>query len=82
MAGVGPSGFAQDGLAESAVGSGLRLTYLGHATVMIELDGVRLLTDPVLHGTPSQEFCEAKVMTLNPGVRGWTNPPRPGRCAP
>jgi L-ascorbate metabolism protein UlaG (beta-lactamase superfamily) len=30
------------------VGSGLRLTYLGHATVMIELDGVRLLTDPVL----------------------------------
>jgi L-ascorbate metabolism protein UlaG (beta-lactamase superfamily) len=26
----------------------LRLTYLGHATVMIELDGVRLLTDPVL----------------------------------
>ena len=30
------------------MGSGLRLTYLGHATVMIELDGVRLLTDPVL----------------------------------
>jgi L-ascorbate metabolism protein UlaG (beta-lactamase superfamily) len=26
----------------------LRLTYLGHATVMIELDGVRILTDPVL----------------------------------
>ena len=30
------------------MGSALRLTYLGHATVMIELDGVRLLTDPVL----------------------------------
>jgi L-ascorbate metabolism protein UlaG (beta-lactamase superfamily) len=27
---------------------GLRLTYVGHATVLIELDGVRLLTDPVL----------------------------------
>lgn len=27
---------------------GLRLTYLGHATVLIELDGVRILTDPVL----------------------------------
>ena len=30
------------------MGSALRLTYLGHATVLIELDGVRLLTDPVL----------------------------------
>ncbi len=27
---------------------GLRLTYLGHATVLIELDGARILTDPVL----------------------------------
>jgi L-ascorbate metabolism protein UlaG (beta-lactamase superfamily) len=30
------------------VESGLRLTYVGHATVLIELDGVRLLTDPLL----------------------------------
>jgi len=38
-----------------------RVTYVGHATVLIEMDGVRLLTDPVLrrrigplrrHGTP------------------------------
>ena len=28
--------------------TGLRVTYVGHATVLIELDGVRLLTDPVL----------------------------------
>src|SRR5882724_11810355 len=27
--------------------SGLRLTWLGHSTVLIELDGVRVLTDPV-----------------------------------
>lgn len=27
--------------------SGLRLTWLGHSTVLIEIDGVRLLTDPV-----------------------------------
>jgi L-ascorbate metabolism protein UlaG (beta-lactamase superfamily) len=27
-----------------------RLVYVGHATVLIELDGVRLLTDPVLRG--------------------------------
>lgn len=26
----------------------LRLTYVGHATVLIDMDGVRLLTDPVL----------------------------------
>jgi L-ascorbate metabolism protein UlaG (beta-lactamase superfamily) len=30
------------------VGGGLRLTWLGHATVLIELDGVRILTDPLL----------------------------------
>ena len=48
VAGAAPSGCAPNGPAEGAVGSGLRLTYLGHATVMIELDGVRLLTDPVL----------------------------------
>ena len=28
-------------------GSGLRATWLGHSTVLIEIDGVRLLTDPV-----------------------------------
>lgn len=27
---------------------GVRLTYAGHATVLVELDGVRILTDPVL----------------------------------
>jgi L-ascorbate metabolism protein UlaG (beta-lactamase superfamily) len=27
-----------------------RLTYFGHATVLLELDGVRVLTDPVLRG--------------------------------
>jgi L-ascorbate metabolism protein UlaG (beta-lactamase superfamily) len=30
-----------------APGSGLRATWLGHSTVMIEIDGVRVLTDPV-----------------------------------
>jgi L-ascorbate metabolism protein UlaG (beta-lactamase superfamily) len=28
----------------------MRITWLGHATVLIEIDGVRLLTDPVLGG--------------------------------
>lgn len=30
-----------------APGSGLRATWLGHSTVLIEIDGCRLLTDPV-----------------------------------
>jgi L-ascorbate metabolism protein UlaG (beta-lactamase superfamily) len=30
--------------------SSLSITYLGHATVMIEMGGVRILTDPVLRG--------------------------------
>jgi L-ascorbate metabolism protein UlaG (beta-lactamase superfamily) len=30
--------------------SSLRVSYLGHATVVIEMDGVRILTDPVLRG--------------------------------
>ncbi len=28
--------------------SGIRVTYVGHATVLLELDGLRILTDPVL----------------------------------
>jgi len=28
----------------------LRITYVGHATVLLELDGARLLTDPLLRG--------------------------------
>lgn len=32
---------------ERAPDSGLRLTWLGHSTVIVEIDGVRLLTDPV-----------------------------------
>lgn len=30
--------------------SGARVTWVGHATVLIELDGARLLTDPILRG--------------------------------
>ncbi|MCK5406569.1 MAG: MBL fold metallo-hydrolase, partial [Candidatus Krumholzibacteria bacterium] len=29
------------------------LTYVGHATVLIEMDGVRLLTDPILRNRVS-----------------------------
>jgi len=37
-------------------GSGLRATWLGHSTVMIEIDGLRVLTDPVWgkRASPSQ----------------------------
>ena len=30
-----------------APGTGLRVTWLGHSTVLIEIDGYRVLTDPV-----------------------------------
>jgi L-ascorbate metabolism protein UlaG (beta-lactamase superfamily) len=33
--------------------SGLRVTWLGHSTVIIEIDGVRLLTDPIFGGRAS-----------------------------
>jgi len=39
---VNPDFFAQ------SPSTGLRLTWLGHSTVLIEIDGKRLLTDPVL----------------------------------
>jgi L-ascorbate metabolism protein UlaG (beta-lactamase superfamily) len=37
-------------------GSGLRATWLGHSTVLLEMDGVRVLTDPVWgsRASPSQ----------------------------
>ena len=28
----------------------MRVTWIGHSTVVIELDGARLVTDPVLRG--------------------------------
>ncbi len=39
-----------------AVDTGLRATWLGHSTVLVEIDGVRLLTDPVWgqRASPSQ----------------------------
>ncbi len=33
--------------------SGLRLTWLGHSTVIIEIDGVRIMTDPIFGGRAS-----------------------------
>lgn len=41
---------------QRAPGSGLRATWLGHSTVLIEIDGLRVLTDPVwgLRASPSQ----------------------------
>ena len=47
-------------------------TYVGHATVLVELDGVRLLTDPVLrrrvgplrrHGPPPRPRLDARTST-------------------
>ena len=40
--------FAQGGAADGGgPGRGLRVTWLGHATTLVELDGLVVLTDPV-----------------------------------
>ena len=53
MAGAACSVFARSGRARdpgtlTSVGGSVRITWLGHATVLVEMDGVRLLTDPLL----------------------------------
>src|SRR5690606_24240507 len=35
--------------AEVGAAMSLRITWLGHATTVIDLDGVRLVTDPLVH---------------------------------
>ena len=46
----------------------MQLTFVGHATVLIELDGVRILTDPLLRG----RFVHVKrrVPPVDPGLIG------------
>ena len=41
-----------------------RLTWLGHSTVLLDLDGVRLLTDPVLRGRVS--YLRRQISVLDP----------------
>ena len=40
---------------------GVRVTFLGHATALIEMDGTRLLTDPVLRGRVAHLRREGRV---------------------
>lgn len=47
--------------------SGLRLTWLGHATTLVELDGVRILTDPM--------WSERASPVSWAGPRRWYAPP-------
>ena len=53
-AGSGPGGIAD------------RIVFLGHATVLIELDGVRLLTDPLLRDRVAH--LRRQVPPLDPAV--------------
>lgn len=41
-----------------------RLTYVGHATVLIEMDGVRILTDPILR--PRAGLLRRRGLPINP----------------
>jgi L-ascorbate metabolism protein UlaG (beta-lactamase superfamily) len=58
----------------TAHGTTARITYVGHATVLVELDGVRLLTDPVLrtrvahlrrHGLPPETPADIDAVLLS-----------------
>ncbi len=48
-----------------------RIVFLGHATVLIELDGVRLLTDPLLRGRVAH--LRRQVAPVDPGVFAGTD---------
>jgi len=50
----------------STAGSADRIVFLGHATVLIELEGVRLLTDPLLRGRVAHLRRQAPL--LDPAV--------------
>ena len=50
----------------------MRLTWLGHATVVLDLDGVRLLTDPLLRATAGR--C-ADAVRRRPRARWPTSTP-------
>lgn len=43
----------------------MRLTYIGHSTVLIELDAVRVLTDPVLRGRVAHLVRSAPAVDLD-----------------
>lgn len=50
-----PMARGTDKLLQQPPASGLRITWLGHSTTLIEIDGVRVLTDPIWseHASPS-----------------------------
>jgi len=52
-------------------GSGLRATWLGHSTVLIEIDGVRVLTDPVWgpRASPSRLLGPKRFQPVPVGLR-------------
>jgi L-ascorbate metabolism protein UlaG (beta-lactamase superfamily) len=55
--------------------SGLRATWLGHSTVLIEIDGVRLLTDPVwgTRASPSSLFGPKRFQPVPVPLRAMPN---------
>ena len=48
--------------------SALRITWIGHSTVLLELDGVRLLTDPVLRSRVAHLRRIGRPSTLPPSA--------------
>lgn len=68
----GSSEDAGDGAAGGSPGSAAdRIVFLGHATVLIEVDGVRLLTDPLLRGRVAH--LRRQVSPIDPSVWAGTD---------
>jgi L-ascorbate metabolism protein UlaG (beta-lactamase superfamily) len=57
-------------LSRAPAASGDRITYVGHATVLLELDGVRMLTDPMLR---SRLLLVIRRHIPEPDASLWTN---------
>ena len=67
----------------SAMTAAARVTYVGHATVLVEIDGVRLLTDPVLRrrvGPLRRHGAAARPAADGGRRRGADLPPPPRPC--
>ena len=58
-----------------AIAPGLRAWWLGHASVMIEIDGVRILTDPMLseRASPFQFIGPARLHPAPLALESWKN---------
>ena len=69
-----PVRLANDGLALRANGTHPTVTWIGHATLLVQLDGVNILTDPIWSDHVGPSFFSVKRL-VPPGIRFEDLPP-------